>query len=62
MKIDFQLLHKIFFVNVLLMVLVVILDIYFEGYTGYYVALLPFINTAWMYYYEKKYGLFTQKD
>ena len=54
MKIDFEQLHKIFFVNVLLMILVVALDIYYEGYTGYHVVLLPFINTVWMYYYFKK--------
>lgn len=58
MNIDFKLLHKFFFWNVIGMIVVVAGDLYFEGRTYYGAVLLPFINTPIMYFLGKKYKLY----
>ena len=62
MKIDFKLLHKFFFWNVLIMVLWVIGEIHFTGNAEYSTVFIPFVLTPIMYILEKKYKIYGFDD
>lgn len=62
MKIDFKLLHKIFFWNVIFIILWIAGDIIFTESTKFSTILIPFILTPIHYILEKKYNLYGFDD
>lgn len=62
MKIDFKLLYKIFFWNVIFMILWIAGDMIFTESTKFSLVLIPFILTPIHYILEKKYKCFGLDD